>query len=65
MQRLVLAVLFVAAIVAIGTVLARGAARMLERSDRSLPVARGAPMQRVAFLLLLGLMVYASMIGAS
>ncbi|MXQ06473.1 hypothetical protein GQ651_01295 [Alphaproteobacteria bacterium GH1-50] len=65
MQRLVLAALFVVAVVAIGAVLARGAARLFEASGDDTARATGNAMQRTAFFLLLVVMIYAVMTGAS
>ena len=65
MQRLVLAALFVAAVVAVGAILARGASRLLEAQNATSGQSSGDAMQRVAFLLLLALMAYVIMTGAS
>lgn len=65
MQRIVLAAVFVAAIVAIGAMLARGASRMLNNSGDASTQTTGDSMQKVAFFLLLALMGYAIMTGAS
>lgn len=65
MQRVVLAAVFIAAVVAIGAMLARGAARVFEVDGASSANKAGANMQKVAFFLLLALMGYAIMSGAS
>ncbi len=65
MQRLVLAALFVAAVVAVGAIVARGASRLLQGTSDASTETSGDTMQRVAFFLLLALMVYAILSGAS
>ena len=65
MQRLVLAALFVAAVVAVGAIVARGASRLLQGTGEAPTETSGDAMQRVAFFLLLALMVYAILSGAS
>ena len=65
MQRIVLAALFVAAIVAIGAIVARGLARYFEAAGPVPAQKSGNNMQKVAFFLLLVLMGYAIMSGAS
>ena len=65
MQRIVLAAVFVVAVVAIGAFLARGAARLFEAGDDRTARATGNAMQKTAFFLLLALMIYVIMSGAS
>jgi hypothetical protein len=65
MPRLVLAALFVAAVVLIGAVVARSVSRLFEADGETSSQRSGDAMQRVAFLLLLALMAYAIMSGTS
>ncbi len=65
MLRVVLATLFVAAIVAVGAILMRGAARYFEAAGSPSRATSGGNMQRVAFFLLLALMVYAILSGSA
>ena len=66
MQRVVLAAIFVLAIVALGVILIRGAARIFESAGSRVPDTSGETMmQRVAFFLLLALMAYAITTGGT
>ncbi len=65
MQRVVLAAVFVAAVVAIGAMLVRALSRYQETTGASSSDKSGDAMQRVAFILLLALMAYAIMSGAT
>lgn len=65
MQRIVLAAVFVVAVIAIGAMVARGMARYFEAADNAPAQKTGDSMQKVAFFLLLVLMGYAIMSGAS
>ncbi len=64
MQRFVLAAIFVAVVVAIGAVLLKGAARVFDGDAGMSTRLSGNPMQKVAFFLLIALMIYVSMSGA-
>ena len=65
MQRIVLVAVFVAAVIAIGAMLARFAAKYFEHASDAPAQRTGDTMQKVAFFLLLVLMGYAIMSGAS
>ena len=65
MQRVVLAALFVAAVVAIGALLSRYLARYFETSGDGTARKAGDSVQKVAFFLLLAVMAYAIMSGAN
>ena len=64
MQRFVLAAIFVAVVVAIGAVLLKGASRVFDGNAAISTRLSGTPMQKVAFFLLIALMIYVSMSGA-
>lgn len=64
MQRFVLAALFVAIVIAIGAIVLKGATRVFEGDTAMSSRMSGTPMQKVAFFLLLALMIYVSMSGA-
>ena len=59
MQRLVIAVIVVAIVFAIGAALLRGARRVYQDVDGSETRKAGENMQKIAFFLLLALMIYA------
>ena len=65
MQRLVLAVLFLAIVAGLVALLFRGAKEMADRTGGTAAFTTGGSMQRVAFFLLLCLMIYVSVSGAS
>jgi hypothetical protein len=65
MQRLILAILLVALAAAALAFVASRIARAVSPSDGSSPVATRSSMQKIAFFLLLCLIIYVSMSGAS
>lgn len=65
MQRLFLAILFLALVAGAVAVLIRWVAQVFEKSGGTELVSTGSAMQRISFFLLLCLMIYVSMSGAS
>jgi hypothetical protein len=65
MQRLVLAVLFIALAAAAVAFAARQVSRLVNGPAVTDAVATGGAMQRISFILLMFLMVYVIMSGAS
>ena len=65
MQRLVLAILIVALGALLIAFVASRIARLVSPPDGSAPVATRSAMEKVSFFLLICLMVYVSMSGAS
>ena len=65
MQRVVLAVVFVVVVIAIGAILVRGMSRLFQTVGPDMDQNSGGAMQRIAFFLLLAVMVYAIMSGAT
>lgn len=65
MQRLALAIIAVAIVAGIAALVVRAAARGIERAGGSAAVTTGSAMQKAAFFLLLCLILYVSVNGAS
>ena len=65
MHRLALAIIVVAIVTGLTALLARSVARSFEDKDGISAVATGDNMQKAAFFLLLGLILYVSVSGAS
>lgn len=65
MHRLALALIAVAIAVALAVLAARGMARILEKAGSDRAVATGDNMQKVAFFLLLCLILYVSVSGGT
>lgn len=65
MQRLALAIIAVAIVAGMAAVLVRAAARGIERASGSDALTTGDTMQKAAFFLLLCLILYVSLNGAS
>ena len=65
MHRLALAIIFVAVVASLIALLARSVARRLEDRGEASAVATGDNMQKAAFFLLLCLILYVSVGGAS
>jgi len=65
MQRLALAIIAVAIFAGIAALLVRAAARGIERAGGSTALTTGDSMQKAAFFLLLCLILYVSVNGAS
>lgn len=65
MQRVALAILVAAILVALSAVLIRAAARAVERVGTDPAIATGGTMQKAAFFLLLCLIMYVSVTGGA
>ena len=65
MQRLALAVIVVAIVTALAAVLLRGIAGAVENQGGFSRMTTGGTMQKLAFFLLLALIVYVSVSGAT
>lgn len=65
MQRVVLAIILAALAVAAAAFVVRSAARAMERATTSDAIATGGTMQKLAFFVLLCLILYVSISGAT
>ena len=65
MQRVALAILLAAILVALSVVLIRAATRAVDRVGTSPAIATGGTMQKAAFFLLLCLIMYVSVSGGA
>jgi hypothetical protein len=65
MQRFVIAVLFLAIAASLIAFLVASITRVAKRSENAVLLTTGDGVQKISFILLIGLMIYVSMSGAN